>query len=157
MLDHDSVSWRCIKCITHKQAENIRQVASDHKTTVHDFLTVPVGEHGPPEECVDTFVEYLEALHLEDKKRTASLLKKLNKYKAEEGKKPKKTKSKAKKRKAEDVDCHHLDEQIKEDIEMIKLFTVGDLRALLEHHNLPSSGTKPFLVERLEEYYNKKE
>jgi hypothetical protein len=80
-------------------------------------------------------VEYLEALHLEDKKRTSALLKKLNSYKGgEKAKKPKKTKSTTKKRKAEEeIDCHLLDEQIKDDIAMVKLFAVAGLFVVYIH------------------------
>lgn len=81
VMEHDSVSWRCLRCITHRQAENLRNVAADHNTTVHDFLTVPLsgdGGLGPSKEVVDTFCDYLEALHLEDKKKAAECLKVLN-------------------------------------------------------------------------------
>ncbi len=112
--DHDSISWRCIDCVTHQQAENIRSVAADAKQSVHDFLTVPPHEsHGPPPHIVDLFVEYLEALHLnkeEDISRLSSLLKRHRKEVAAEEPKSKRSKKQSSK---PDVDAAHLDEQIK--------------------------------------------
>ncbi len=29
--DHDSITWRCVDCVTHAQAENIRKAAHDAK------------------------------------------------------------------------------------------------------------------------------
>ena len=145
--DHESISWRCMKCVTHQQAKNVRNVAADEKKSVHDFLTVPLGIYGPPKDCVDLFVDYLEALHLEDKEKTEMLLGKLEEFKMEDEdekkkKKAKKTVSK-KRKKDEECDCHLIDEQIRDDITLLQLFSVGELRELLKHHKKDSEGTKP--------------
>ena len=130
------------------RAENIRTDAAKEKKSVHDFLTVPpTDSNGPSEDVVNLFVDYLEALHLEDTKRMTALRKEL-----QQSRKNVDTQAKGTKRQ---VDVHHLDAQLSEDISMVNLFVVADLRSLLEQHGLDTAGTKPELMERLRKFYGK--
>lgn len=148
---HEGMSWRCMACVTHKQAENIRTDAANEKKSVHDFITVPpTDSNGPAEDVVTLFVEYLEALHLEDGKRIRVLRKQL-----QQSRKPVGSQSTSTKGRKRNADVHHLDAQLSEDISMVDLFVVADLNSLLEHHGLDVSGTKPQLVERLRRFYGK--
>lgn len=144
--DHDAITWRCLACITHRQAENIRNLAYQHGKSVHAFLTVPPADaHGPAPEVVDKFIVYLEALHREDDKRAKELLHELAAEKRTP-KSPAKTTVRTK-------DLHELDAQIKEDIEMLRQFPVDDLKSLCSHHDLPAEGTRDDVQERLMDFY----
>ena len=145
--DHDSITWRCLACITHRQAENIRNLAYQQGKSVHAFLTVPPADaHGPAPEVVDKFIVYLEALHREDDKRAKELLHEL---------KAEKRTPKSPANKVRSTDLHELDAQIKEDIEMLRLqFPVDDLKSLCIHHNLVEGGTRDDVQERLMDFYN---
>ena len=159
--DHDSISYRCLACITHRQAENICSVASDQGLSVHKFLTVPPSDaNGPSERVVAMFIEYLEALHLENQEVAEKLLAQLDQERKPEeevkGKGNKKATSNKKKRDS-NVDLHELDAQIRDDQKMLKLFTVADLKSLCVHHDLATSGTKPSLQGRLEKFYDELE
>ena len=166
--DHDSITWRCLGCVTHQQAENIRNVAAEHKQTVHSFLTVPpVDAHGPSEPVVATFIDYLEALHVQDETKTKELLEKLNRVRKVDGEEhdvpgdndncgDKNSPKKGKKRDKDEVDLHELDAQICDDPDMLKMFAVDDLRSLCVHHGLDDSGTASAMKDRLTDFYDGK-
>lgn len=152
---------------------------------MHDFLVVPPTDaDGPSEEVVNLFVQYLEALHTENEEKSKELLAKLKKFHktvedggnedGEDNNREKTTGGRKKKgssgggskkrgrkaaappKKKEPVDLHQIDEQMREDPQMAKLFAKADLVSLCKHHQLDSEGTKPILVERLEHFYNLK-
>ena len=150
---HRSVTWRCMACITKKQADNLANDAHESGLTEREFLTVPpppeTGGDGAEPEVFEIFLKYLDAIKREDIKEKNELLRALNN---EKGSNPESDPDKCEKE-ALKTDCHILDAQLKNDIDMIKLLTHDDLKAICFHHRLEHEGTTPDLQRVLHEYY----
>ncbi len=86
---------------------------------MHDFITVPAGANGPPDEVVDLFVRFIEALHLnreDDIRRLQAELRTHTRSSDQKKKTPQKkrgAKRGAEKTEKKDVSAAHLDEQIR--------------------------------------------
>jgi len=173
--DHQGTYWRCLRCITKRQAQNLIKDSEIEKKTEHDFLTVApslaIGGHGPSEAVVDAFLHYIFALADDDTHTTKETLKELQKHTAKKDMKHDVAEARAaaavkakgdKSPEAKDgVDTKVLDAQVLADPYLIDMFRVDDLRALCEHHGLhiPKTGVnKRVLVDLLEDgYYDKKQ
>lgn len=154
VMEHDSITWRCVACVTEQQARNFVASAAAEGKSLRDFLTVPpsvaAGGDGPESGVVSTFVSYISALAAgEDGSALLADLRKHHEVAAEDG---------VKKRKyiSGEMDSHWLDEQASSDPAMLKLFSKPDLAALAEHHGLSANGKKPDILKRLQAHYGKK-
>jgi hypothetical protein len=93
---------------------------NSQQQSVHDFITVPAGANGPPDEVVDLFVRYVEALHLNREEDIKRLQAELRTHTRSSDQKKKKTSQKkrgakrgAEKTEKKEVGAAHLDEQIR--------------------------------------------
>jgi hypothetical protein len=152
--EHRSMSWRCMGCITKKQADNFLADAEAAGLPPQEYLTVPpprdAGGDGPEPAVVDTFLQYLSALSAEDHSRSGMLLKELSHHREPQAEPDEK---KAEKN-AVNLDTHTLDHQLRTDIDLIHLFSHDDMKALCLHHHLAGEGTKPELEQALREFYS---
>ena len=132
-----------------------------HNTQQREFLTVPppqsVGGDGPNWEVVVKFLELLKLLSKNDqvseaeKKRRAALLRELSAVHASSYAKSRKTAHKH-------VELHHIEEQLVEDPDMLKLLPVADVRALAEHHELETKDkTREAMLDELKPLYATKQ
>jgi hypothetical protein len=153
IMNHQSMSYRCVDCVTERQAVNLVRIAEGQKQCVKEFLTLPpppdAGGEGVEDVVADLFVRYVDALIAGDKGVIKNIQQQLHRHhRRVEGDRAVQV--------ARHTDMHALDAQIRNDLDVMNLLTHDDLRALADHHGIkgPIDGmTKPELELALKEIY----
>jgi hypothetical protein len=93
--DSSSYQWRCLDCLTARQASNVLLVAAGDATDIKAYCKLIARREAADGSLPDTFAEFVSALASDDKPKSAELLAKLKAFEPAVAPSKKATKGKA--------------------------------------------------------------